>query len=352
MKKISAFLLLICASVLLLAATPKLPPLPAPVSNNAVASLKVKGGLLLFSFMGIGPKKTWDAITNAAYSLDIDEGKWLQIRSVPGTAGRIAAVAAGAREQVFLFGGYVVDAQGGETTVADVNVYEPLTDRWYRGSDIPVPVDDSVVGVYRNRYLYLISGWSKTDAVRDVQIYDAEKDRWSKGTPIPGTPVFGHAGGLVGDTIVYVDGAHKNPAGAQPKYVASDECWMGKIDRKDLTKIQWTKLPNHPGNARYRIAGGGSEKDQMIHFTGGSDNPYNYNGIGYDGRPAEASPVTFSFNVKTGKWELLNEHTPDSTMDHRGLPVISQGLMVIGGMEKGQQVTSRVEVVPKQGKTK
>ena len=88
-----------------------------------------------------------------------------------------------------------------------------LGDRWFRGEDIPVPVDDSVAGVYRDRYIYLVSGWSKTDAVRDVQVYDAQKNVWSKATPIPGTPVFGHAGAVVGDTIVYVDGAHKNPAG-------------------------------------------------------------------------------------------------------------------------------------------
>ena len=80
--------------------------------------------------------------------------------------------------------------------------------------------------------------------------------------------MFGHAGAVVGDTIVYIDGAYKNPAGGQPKYVPSDECWMGKIDHHDRSKIQWTKLPSHPGTARYRIAAGGSEKDQKIYFSG------------------------------------------------------------------------------------
>jgi len=215
-----------------------------------------------------------------------------------------------------------------------------------------VPVDDSVAGVYRDRFIYLISGWSKTDAVRDVQIYDAEKNKWLQRTPIPGTPVFGHAGGLVGDTIVYVDGAHKNPSADQPKYVASDECWMGKIDRHDPTKIQWMKIPSHPGNARYRIAAGSSEKDQMIYFSGGTDNPYDFNGIGYDGKPSQPSPVTFAFNARTGKWETLNENTPNPTMDHRGLLVIPEGLVIIGGMEKGQQITARVAVLPKQVKSK
>jgi len=353
MKKLSGFLLLIILGGLLFAASEsKFEPLPVPVSNNAVASVKSRGRLLLLSFMGIGPKKTWDAITNTAYSLDTSTGKWLQVRPVPGTAGRIAAVAAGAREQVFLFGGYVVDGQNREITVPDLNVYEPVTDRWYRGADVPVPVDDSVAGVYRDRYIYLVSGWSNSDAVKNVQVYDAQKDKWQQATPIAGTPAFGHAGALVSDTIVYVDGAHKNPSGDRPPYVASDECWIGKIDHHDPTKIEWSKLPNHPGNARFRIAAGGSEKDQMIYFSGGTDNPHSFNGIGYDGQSSEPLPTTFAFNLHTSKWETINENTPNPAMDHRGLLVMPHGLVIIGGMEKGQQVTARVEVLPKQSRTK
>jgi N-acetylneuraminic acid mutarotase len=353
MKKLVAFfVLLIFSGIIFAASEPKIQPLPAPVSNNAVASLRTRGQSFVFSFMGIGPKKTWDAITNAAYSLDLETGKWTELHPVPGTAGRIAAAAVGAREHVFLFGGYIVDAQGNEMTVPDVNAYQPLTQHWLRASDIPVPVDDFVIGLYRDRYIYLVSGWSNTDAVRNVQVYDAQKDKWMQATPISGTPVFGHAGALVDDTIVYVDGAHKNSASAQPKYVSSDECWMGKIDHHDPSKIQWTKLPNHPGNARYRIAAGGSEKDQKIYFSGGTDNSYNYNGIGYDGKASEPSPLTFAFNLRTGKWEVIDDNTPNPTMDHRALVVTSHGLILVGGMEHGQQVTSRVTVLPKQPKTK
>jgi N-acetylneuraminic acid mutarotase len=355
MKKCFGFILLILLGGFLLAADrAKLEPLPVPLSNNAVASVKSRGSLLLYSMMGMGPKKTWDAASNSAYMLDpdADTPKWVEVRSVPGTVGRLAATAVGTREHIFLFGGYVVDAQGGETTLPDVNTYEPLTDRWFRAEDMPVAVDDSVAGAYRDRYIYVVSGWSKTDAVHDVQVYDAEKNKWSQATPTPGTPVFGHAGAVVGDTIVYIDGAYKNPAGGKPKYVPSDECWMGKIDHHDRSKIQWSKLPNHPGTARYRIAAGGSEKDEKIYFSGGTDNPYDYNGVGYNGAPAEPSPVTFAFNVRTSKWETINEHLPQPTMDHRGLLVLPEGLVIVGGMEKGQQVTSRVVVLPKPGKVK
>src|ERR1700745_4462358 len=102
------------------ASLPKFDPLPAPISNNAVAQVKSRGALLFYSLMGIGPKKTWDAISSAAYMLEPAGEKWEQIRPVPGTAGRIAAAAAGAREHIFLFGGYTLDARGDETTVPDL----------------------------------------------------------------------------------------------------------------------------------------------------------------------------------------------------------------------------------------
>ncbi len=349
----SAALCLVWMIALCRSEEPKLSPLPAPVSNNAVAITHDEGGARIFSFMGIGPKKTWDAITNAAYELDPTTGHWTEKRPVPGVAGRLAASAVALHFQIFIFGGYVVDAQGGENTVSDLNVFVPSENRYYRGHDIPVPVDDAVVGVFRDRYIFLVGGWSssKGDSVRDVQIYDTEKDTWLQGTPIPGTPVFGHAGAILGDTIVYVDGAYKNPSGTNPKYVASSECWVGKIPnskKADITKITWTKLPAHPGNARYRIAAGAGpmeKKAGKIYFSGGTDNPYNYDGIGYNRQPSEPSAVTFAFNIHSGAWETINESNPDPTMDHRGLLVSARGLVMVGGMEKGQQVTAKVTVV-------
>ena len=69
MKKFFGLILLIACAGLLFrpSAHPKYEPLPVPISNNAVASVKSRGSLLLYSMMGIGPKKTWDAISNSGY---------------------------------------------------------------------------------------------------------------------------------------------------------------------------------------------------------------------------------------------------------------------------------------------
>ncbi len=346
MNKLSSGLLcFLLAATLQAAEETKLSPLPVALSNNAVVITHGGKESKVFSFMGIGAKKTWDAITNRVFAMDISTGKWTEVRPVPGVAGRLAASAAALGDEIILIGGYVVDGQGGETTVADVNIYYPGENRWYHAEDTPTPVDDSVIGVYRDRYVYLIGGWSRTEPTRKVQVFDTEKNKWMEATPLPGTPVFGHSGAIVGDTIVYVDGAYPNPNGANPKYVASSECWMGKLTKADVTKIEWTKLPDHPGAARYRIAAGAAEKDSKIYFSGGTDNPYNYNGVGYNGQPSEPSPVTFAFNTKTGKWQTINENTSDPVMDLRGLLVTHRGLIIVGGMEKGQQVTPKIAIV-------
>jgi hypothetical protein len=111
--------------------------------------------------------------------------------------------------------------------------------------------------------------------------------------PVPGTPVFGHAGGVVSDdTIVYIDGAHKNLSGA-PTLRRPGRVLDGKIDHKTLRRSNGASC-RLILTARYRIAAG-TEKDRIIRQT---DNPYNHNGIGYDGRPSEPSPVTFAFDAQ------------------------------------------------------
>jgi len=320
-------------------------PLPHPVTNNSVAAVHVDDRAVVYSMLGIGAGLAWDSITTRAFELDLSSGRWREIRSVPGPKGRIASTAVGVNGKVYLFGGYTVAPDGDEVSLPNVDIYDPIEGEWTRGSDMPVPVDDSVSGVYDGRWVYLVSGWSMTDNVPDVQIYDTVEDRWSSATPIPGTPVFGHAGGVIDDAIVYCDGAYKGPEGSKPRYRATDECWRGQIDEDDLSKITWTKIEAHPGTSRYRAAAGASERDGRVYFFGGTDNPYNINGVGYDGVPSEPVGVTFAWDERRGEWVLIDDSAADPTMDHRGMIVLDGMRLVIGGMERGQSVTRRVKVM-------
>jgi len=193
-----------------------LSPLPTPVSNNAVAGVRINGQFLLYSLMGLGPQKSWNSVTNAAYALNLKYDKWTTVKPVPGS-GRLGAIAVGLKEQIFLLGGYVPDPSGGQSIVSDVSIYEPTALRWYRGADMPIAVRDAVAGVYHDRYIYVIGGFAKTGPTNQAQVYDAEADKWVQATPSPGTPVLGHAGAVVNDAIVYVEGVMKNPSPAGSK---------------------------------------------------------------------------------------------------------------------------------------
>ena len=276
------------------------------------------------------------------YELRLRSGKWVEGRPVPGVAGRLGASGIGAKGQIYLFGGYTIDGHGNEFVLGDVNVYLPQDHRWYRAKDIPTPVEGAVIGEMRDRYVYLIGGRSKSGPVNNVQVYDAEKDEWSQATPMPGAPVFGHAGGITDDTIVYIDGAKRDASG---KYVASDECWMGKIDHKDLNKIEWSKLPAHPGPGRFGIVAGAAE--HMVLFSGGTIAPHDFKGLGADGKLAELSPFTFAYELHGKRWEKIAEDTFDVRSDSRGILFTPLGPLILGGTLKNSAISARVLVLPK-----
>jgi len=78
-------------------------------------------------------------------------------------------------------------------------------------------------------------------------------------------------------------------------------------------------------------------------LMGGSDNPYNVNGVGYDGEPSQPSAGILLLDLETGQWTTLDSG-PVATMDHRALVRFAGGFVTAGGMLQGQQTTDRVIV--------
>jgi N-acetylneuraminic acid mutarotase len=316
-------------------------PLPMPVANNATASLLLPMGPVLFSFLGLDTTKAFSGITQRAFAYEVDADRWRELSPVPGPEGRLAATAVGFGGRILLFGGYTVDAEGGEVSAPDLDIFDPQTDAWLEGEPFPLPVDDAVSGVWRDSLVFVVSGWSQRDNVDAVQIYDPADDRWGAATPIPGPPVFGHAGAILGDAIVYCDGVRIDRS-HDPGFVMAEACYRGDIHPADPARIDWRQLSRHPGPARYRMAAAALPDAGLVVFAGGTDNPYNYDGVGYDGVPSEPSALAFAYDVANDSWiELADKVT--ATMDHRDLAVAGNSLYVIGGMTRGQRVTARVE---------
>ena len=322
----------------------QLPPLPITVTNNAVASVVAGDNHYLLSFAGIGAGLDYHDIHARTFVFNSRHNKWSETAAVPGKDGRLAATATSVGALAYVFGGYTVAADGSEVSTPWVHSFDPLTSKFNQLSPMPVPVDDAVSFSYQDRYIYLISGWHDLGNVNLVQRYDTVTDSWLQASPIPGKSLFGHAGGIVGDKIVYCDGVyvHANP-GARRNFKASNECFIGIIDDMDSRRIDWRPIAAHPGLPRYRMAGAGFESLKSVLFVGGSENPYNFNGIGYDGKPSEPASGALLFNVETLIWTTLKQDNAPS-MDHRGLVPFENGWLTIGGMHQGQVVSNAVVV--------
>ncbi|MBY5991874.1 galactose oxidase [Ferrimonas balearica] len=326
----------------------ELPPLPEPVSNNAVAQVTTEQGTYLVSLMGLGAQKTHDAVHNRVWRLKLGEGAWQAGAPVPSVLplkGRLAATATAMAGEIYLFGGYTVAEDHTEISAPDSYAYNPETDQYRRLADMPVAVDDSVALAYGDRYIYLVSGWHQDGNVNLVQLYDRQTDRWRQASPFPGAAVFGQAGALVGETMVICDGVKVVAQVSQRRrFAASPECHLGIINPADPAKIQWQALPHHSGTARYRMAA--VADGNGVRFIGGSDNPYNYNGIGYNGTPAKPSDRWDRFDIDSGQWQS-GQTGAQPTMDHRGALDLGSHWAILGGMGPQQKVLKRVTLVEK-----
>ena len=317
--------------------------LPAKISNNAVSAAEVDGNWQLYTFLGLEEGKTHSDVSDFAARYDVTEGSWNQISGVPDETGRLASTAEYVNGKIYLFGGYTVAEDGSEVSTEEVFMYDPATNSYEEVANMLLPVEDAVSLVYQDRYIYLISGWNNTNNVSNVQVYDTQTNSWKHATPYPGPPVFGHAGGIVGNTMVLSDGVQSVVDEGEKIFMMSPGSIKGEIDAENPEMINWARIPQHPGKARYRMAAVGvSSPVEMVIFAGGSTNPYNYNGIGYNNQPAFAESSVFAYRLDTQEWVELGE-MPTATMDHRGIAKAGDEFYLIGGMVNDQKVTDLVQ---------
>ena len=316
----------------------QLPSLPEGVANNAVVQVSNQDGEYLISFMGLGPQKTYKDVHNKVWALKLGSQQWQQKSSVPSSLplkGRLASIAASIGDKAYIFGGYTVAEDHQEISSPDSFKYDVLTDTYQKIAPMPVAVDDSDALVYQQRYIYLISGWHNAGNVNLVQVYDSKTDTWLQGSPFLGTPVFGQAAAISGNTIVVCDGVIVKPnLLARRSYAPTAQCLKGVISKNSPATIDWQLIKHPTGKGRYRMAA--TAVGDNMYFIGGSHNPYNYNGIGYNKVPSQASNEIWIFNSKTNAWQL--ESSLARTMDHRGLLYWQKSLITIGGMNSQQQV--------------
>lgn len=308
--------------------------LPEGVSNQAVSEGFVHGVAYLYSFGGIDSTKLYSGIHLRSYRINTKTGVAERIEDVPDTLGKIASAASRINDTIYVIGGYHVFEDGKEKSSDRIHRFDISQNRFVEdGAKIPVPIDDQVQVVYKNRYIYLITGWSDKENVADVQVYDAQENRWFEGTPVPDSNAFksfGASGCIVGDTIYYLGGASMGP-----NFPIQSVLRKGVINPENPLEINWTFRALDSRFAGYRM--GSFERKGKLYWIGGSNVTYNYNAIAYDETGGvEPNHRILRFDGKV----LIEDFNKNIPMDLRGIANIDDSLKyVIGGIAKGQRTS-------------
>ncbi len=314
--------------------------LPEAVTNNAVSLVKNRDGTQsLFSFNGLSKNKSWKDIHNKAFEYNNDQ--WVELKVPHNMHNVLASTAVSIGSDVYVIGGYTVAENNEEKSVPEIFKYDTINKQWQLITSMPVPVDDTVALVYAKRYIYLVSGWHDVDNVSLVQVYDIQTDQWFNASNYPAPAVFGHSGGIVDNTMIICDGVKVVATEKGKKYAASPVCMKGNIDPLKPHEIDWREIKHHSGIALYRMAAIGNDHSDQVIFAGGSNNPYNYDGIGYNNVPSEASALVSVYRISTGEWQIY-PNIIAASMDHRALLYDGEWFYIIGGMQSKQVVSKKV----------
>ncbi len=321
-----------------------IPSMPHPVAANAAVLLNTGNGKALFSFMGIKydiDKKL--SVSDSVWALNLNgSSNWQRHSSVPSKQdqkGRFATTATTIDNKAYLLGGYSTNRillpslTPNRINVSDFYSYDPIENSYQQLADMPVPVDDTVMLPYKNRYIYVVSGWHKEGAINLVQVFDTYKNEWFQASPLLNNGVFGHAGGIIDNRLLVCDGMQQTAQLAEASILKIEQgCWIGDIDVLDPTLIRWYKWV-HPGEkGRFRMAAASDPETGKIWFVGGSEEIYDLEGLAVDKKQVQPSSEIWAYDATANSWQIFE--SPHASMDHKNLLLDDGKLLTIGGRDE------------------
>jgi len=200
------------------------------------------------------------------------EGLWAPRAAIEsGAIQEIAVVAL--HGEVYVLGGF----DGFGRIVATMSIYNPATDQWRRGPELPTPMHHANAAAV-NGQIYIL-GALKQDFEEDGRgyIYDPETARWRDGPALPAGTARGASGvAVLGEEIVLIGGLGGRRA-------------VSLVSAYHVGEERWRRLPDLPAPARDHMAVG--TVDGQIIVAGGRD-----------GRIHRHVPAVHIFDPDQGSW--------------------------------------------------
>ena len=169
-----------------------------PEANVVNGKIYLIGG---FQYQDLPPPYTTIRLdVNEVYDPETDS--WTTKTPIPTTSSNPAS--ATINNKIYVIGGFQSDLN---------QIYDPESDTWSQGVPIPTAVGlagaGATTGLFAPKRIYVIGGYPSYDEVRLNQVYDPETDTWSNGTQMP-TARHSLGVAVVNDTFYAIGGGSTN----------------------------------------------------------------------------------------------------------------------------------------------
>jgi len=183
---------------------------PMPTARGAGAGAVI--GDVIYVIAGRPP-----SAGNAFEAYDIGEDRWTQLPDLPQTfpdRNHIAAAAIGGK--IYVAGGRYDSGSFSGPMTDSLDVYDPATMQWTTGASM-LRQRGGVNGVAANGCFFVWGGegtntGEPNDVFPDMDVYDPVANRWTALAPLP-TPVHGVTGAAFVDGVIYIPGGGTRSGG-------------------------------------------------------------------------------------------------------------------------------------------
>jgi N-acetylneuraminic acid mutarotase len=163
--------------------------------------------------------------------------------------------------KIFLFGGGGANFQ----SLQSVGIYDPETDRWSAGRDMPTLRSGTMAAALGDRIYVMGGGFKQPDGkfvfFRKVEVYDPRTDSWSEGPDL--LMPHDYPSTVVHEDSIYIFGGH-HPDATQAGPLTDPG--FAFCERLDLRRGRWEEIPPLPtprfataavaAGGRIRVLGG------------------------------------------------------------------------------------------------
>ncbi len=165
---------------------------------------------------------------------DMGSEQVTELANIPiGVAGGVAAI--GPDDRIYVFGGKNLSLAGQYPSA--VQIYDPDTDSWSEGADMPTAVTMAEAVTMPNGLIYVISGMNEyvnpLEPLGIVQIYDPTADSWTTGASMSEPRYAGATVAIYENVIMYIGGSNPDIAYSYNSiqyYVVDEGFWYGSMN--------------------------------------------------------------------------------------------------------------------------